>query len=57
MLKLTYDSVRCQIENEGYKLLNTEYIGCNEKMKLQCNKDSELDKIKMFIGEKWKIEE
>ena len=38
MRKLTYNEVKKYIENEGYKLLSTEYKGIREKLKIQCPK-------------------
>jgi hypothetical protein len=34
--KLTYDQVKQTIENEGYKLLSTEYVNVKSRLKIQC---------------------
>ena len=36
--KHTYEYIKTQIENEGYKLLSSVYINIKEKIKIQCNK-------------------
>jgi len=42
MKKLTYEFVKEQIESvKGYKLLSTEYINANTKLKIQCDKGHE----------------
>lgn len=41
--KLTYEEVKTFIENKGYKLLSTEYINAQEKLKVQCPKGHEYE--------------
>jgi len=44
-VKLTYNHVKNQIEKEGYKLLSTEYINAQTKIKLKCDKGHEYSVI------------
>lgn len=37
-MKLTYEFIKKEIEKEGYKLLSTEYINANTKLKIKCDK-------------------
>ena len=39
MRKLTYEEVKEYIDNEGYKLLSTEYKNNKTKLKIMCNKN------------------
>lgn len=43
MKKLTYEYVKNFIENEGYKLISTEYIGAKYKLKLLCGSEHEFE--------------
>jgi len=39
--RLTYEFVKEQFEKEGYKLLSTEYINCEQKLDYVCPKGHE----------------
>ena len=39
--KLSYDTVKSNIESEGYVLLSTEYSGARDKLKVKCPKGHE----------------